>query len=177
MAANRNPIDIEALRIDPADPTLVPRGADKTRKKNWERKFVRVPWVWLDRLKATRHAAVYQVALLLIYEHWRTGGRPVRLSNAMLAEIGVTRMQKSRALDELEQLGLIEVKRGTRAARMLATSSSMRSIGAQIRKASCTGAQTSMPRSVARQAAIRIISAPLACIGKFRSDADWISPT
>jgi len=36
------------------------------------------------------------------------------LSNAMLAEIGVTRMQKSRALDELEQLGLIKVKRDPR---------------------------------------------------------------
>ena len=33
MAANRDPIDIEALRIDPADPTLVPKKADKTRKK------------------------------------------------------------------------------------------------------------------------------------------------
>ena len=39
-----------------------------------------------------------------------------------------------------------------------------------IRKASCTGAQTSIPRSVARQVARRIISAPLACIGKFRSE-------
>lgn len=120
MASDRDQFDIDALRIDPADPALVPRGAGKTRKKKWERKFVRVPWVWLDRLKATRHAAVYRVVLLLIYEHWRTGGRPIRLSNAMLAEIGVTRMQKSRALDELEQLGLIEVRRGTRKSPMVA---------------------------------------------------------
>jgi DNA-binding CsgD family transcriptional regulator len=48
-----------------------------------------------------------------------------------------------------------------------ATSASIRSSGAQIKKASCTGAQTSIPRSVAKQAASRIISAPLACIGKF----------
>ena len=38
------------------------------------------------------------------------------------------------------------------AARISATSSSMRSSGAQIRMASWTGAQTSMPRSVAKQA-------------------------
>ena len=56
------------------------------------------------------------------------------------------------------------------AARIAAMSASRRSNGAQIRKASCTGAQTSIPRSVARQAASRIISAPLACIGKLRSD-------
>jgi hypothetical protein len=114
VAAARDQFDIDALRIDPTDPAYVPRGAAKTQKKKWQRKFVRVPWVWLDRLKATRHAAVYRVAFLLIYEHWRMGGRPVRLSNAMLAEIGVTRMQKSRALDELEQLGLIKVKRDPR---------------------------------------------------------------
>ena len=52
MAANRDPIDIEALRIDPADPALVPRSAGKTRKKKWERKFILFPWSWLDRLKA-----------------------------------------------------------------------------------------------------------------------------
>ena len=34
MAANRDPIDMEALQIDPADPALVPRSAGKTRKKN-----------------------------------------------------------------------------------------------------------------------------------------------
>ena len=40
MAANRDPIDMEALQIDPADPALVPRSAGKTRKKKWERKFI-----------------------------------------------------------------------------------------------------------------------------------------
>jgi hypothetical protein len=115
MASDRDQFDIDALRVDPTDPRYVPRGGTaKTRKKKWQRKFVRFPWVWVDRLKATRHAAVYRVAFFLIYEHWRTGGRPVRLPNAMLAEMGVTRMQKSRALDELEQLGLIKVERSPR---------------------------------------------------------------
>ena len=39
-----------------------------------------------------------------------------------------------------------------------------------ISSASWTGAHTSTPRSVARQQASRSISAPLACIGKLRSD-------
>ena len=64
------------------------------------------------------------------------------------------------------------------AARMAATSASRRSNGAQISTASCTGAQTSIPRSVARQHASRSISAPFACIGKLRSDRGLgFSPT
>src|SRR5262245_7549873 len=56
------------------------------------------------------------------------------------------------------------------AARMVAIVASRRSDGAEIKKASWTGAQTSIPRSVARQAARRIISAPFACIGKLRNE-------
>ena len=105
-----DPFDLKALRINPADPTLRPRRAT-ARKKNWERKFVRVPWFWLDRLKAVNRGSTYRLAHFLLYEFWRTGGRPIRLSNAALAEVGVTRVQKSRALKQLEQLGLVTVKR------------------------------------------------------------------
>ena len=64
------------------------------------------------------------------------------------------------------------------AARMLAMSTSSRSSGAQISTASWTGAQTSIPRSVARQHASRSISAPLACMGKLRSERGLgLSPT
>ena len=53
---------------------------------------------------------------------------------------------------------------------MCSTSSSSRSNGAWIKKASWIGAQTSIPASVAAIAAMRIISAPFACMGKFISD-------
>src|SRR5262249_51334849 len=56
------------------------------------------------------------------------------------------------------------------AMRIRVTSSSRWSSGAQINTASCTGAHTSISRSVARQHAKRSISAPLACIGKLRND-------
>ena len=63
-------------------------------------------------------------------------------------------------------------------ARTAATSASRRSSGAQISTASCTGAQTSIPRSVARQQASRNISAPLACMGKLRRARGFaFSPT
>ena len=111
MAANRDPIDIEALRIDPADPTLVPQKADKTRKKKWERQYILFPWSWLDALKATGRGATWRLALFILYEHWRNGGRKIKLTNIMAAEVGVSSDAKGRALEDLEQAGLIEVER------------------------------------------------------------------
>jgi hypothetical protein len=105
MAANRDPIDIEALRIDPTDPALVPRGAGKTRKKKWERQYILFPWSWLDRLKTTRRGATWRLALLLLYQHWRTGGRKIKLTNIMAAEVGVSPDAKGRALEDLSKPG------------------------------------------------------------------------
>jgi DNA-binding MarR family transcriptional regulator len=116
VAADPDQFDINTLRIDPTDPAYVPRasGAAKTRKKKWERKFIHFPWSWLDRLKLTRLRATWALALLLIYEHWRTGGRAIKLTNAMAAEVGVSPDTKGPALDELEKAGLIEVERHCR---------------------------------------------------------------
>jgi hypothetical protein len=114
MATNqKDSFDVNALRIDPADSAFVSK-AGGSRKAKWQRKFVRVPWAWVDRLKSTNRGSTYRLALLLIYEDWRTGGRPIRLSNTMLAEHGVTRKAKWRALRELEQLELVKVERRPR---------------------------------------------------------------
>jgi hypothetical protein len=58
----------------------------------------------------------YRLALVLVYEHWRTGGRPLVLSNFALQQEGLSRRSKSNALAELETLGLIQVKRRQRRA-------------------------------------------------------------
>jgi hypothetical protein len=113
-----DPFDIDGLRIDPADSAYVGK-APKSRKPKWHREFVRVPWAWVDRLKAVNRGATYRVALLLLYGHWRNSGRPIRLSNSALIREGVTRSSKSRALQELEQLGLIKVKRCLRKSPMV----------------------------------------------------------
>ena len=104
-----DPFDIDGLRIDPADSAYVGKAAGSPKAK-WQRKFVRMPWAWIDRLGTSNRGATYRVALLLNYEYWRNGGRPIRLSNAALIDEGVTRMSKSRALKELEQLGLVKVE-------------------------------------------------------------------
>lgn len=113
-----DPFDnIENLRIDLGDPNLKPKTAGRSKPgKKWQRQFVRVPWLWIDRLKASNRGSTYRLALLLLYEHWRTGGRPVRLSNVMLAGDGVARRSKWRALRELEKLGLVKVERRPRKA-------------------------------------------------------------
>jgi hypothetical protein len=114
----KDSFDVAALRIDPADAKFVTKAAG-SRKVKWQRKFIRVPWAWVDQLKATKRASTYRLALIMIYEYWRTGGRPIKLSNAMLAGDGVTRKSKWRALRELEQLGLVKVERQPRKSPMV----------------------------------------------------------
>ena len=105
----RDPFDLDALRVDPADPDLRPKGA--TRKPKWRKQFVRVPWKWIDRLKDASRIGTYRVALHLLYETWRNGGRAIVLSNSALKDAGVSRWAKWDALLELERLGLIAVER------------------------------------------------------------------
>jgi hypothetical protein len=101
-----NPSDLSRLRVDPAQ---IQRKPDK--RKRWERHHVHFPWEWMDRLRGTKRAATVMLALLLAYEHWRTGGRTIVLSNTLAADVGLSRRSKWRALVELERRGLVEVKR------------------------------------------------------------------
>ena len=110
-----DPFDIKNLRVDLNDPNLKPKAAGRSKpNKKWQRKFVQVPWVWIDRLKVSNRGVTYRLALLLLYEYWQTGGRPIHLSNVMLTGDGVTRRSKWRALLELEQFGLLKVERRPR---------------------------------------------------------------
>jgi hypothetical protein len=73
-----------------------------------------VPRSWSDRLKGARHASTYKLAVHLLYQHWRTSGQPIALTNVALAGTGVSRRAKWRALRELERLELVEIKRRRR---------------------------------------------------------------
>jgi len=108
----RDPFDVEALRVDPEQVARKPG-----KRKKWQRHFVNVPWEWVRRPQGTKHAgSVYPLAHLLLYEDWHAGGRPIVLSNALAAEVGLSRPSKWRALNELEELGLVQVKRQARKA-------------------------------------------------------------
>jgi hypothetical protein len=92
------------------------RTSRKSGQKRWHRHYVQFPWVWVERLQAVRSGSTYRLALLLVYEHWRTGGQPIVLSNVLATAEGLPRRTKWRALTELEDLGLLQVERQRRKA-------------------------------------------------------------
>jgi hypothetical protein len=113
--SEHDPFDLNLLRADPTDPNLRPKSTTTTTPKaKWRKQFVRVPWTWLDRLKTARHVVTYRIAFYLLYQHWRTGGKPITLSNVALIGEGIAPGTKWRGLKELEQAGLIQVERRRR---------------------------------------------------------------
>jgi hypothetical protein len=90
---------------------VLPSAAVKP-KRTRRSQFVQVPLAWVERLQTARCIGSYRLALHLLFQHWRSGGKPVKLSNLALAELGVRDPKsKRRALSELEQLGLVGVER------------------------------------------------------------------
>ena len=97
----------ELLRARPKGDTTL----QKTRTKPAPHKFVKVPWLWVECLaKAGAGADAWPVSYFLLYEAWRTQSRVVKLTNAALAQLGVRRQGKSRALQQLRGAGLVAVE-------------------------------------------------------------------
>jgi hypothetical protein len=116
MKTEDDPFDMEKLRLRSEDmkayaDKAAPRSAHRSepRKKDW---WIKVPRWWATELEAARYASTFKVAHRLLRQHWRGGGRRITLTNTSLP--GITRLQKWRALHELERLKLIEVERRRR---------------------------------------------------------------
>jgi hypothetical protein len=103
---SRDPFDLANLRVDP---TVI-----RPRRKTWHRGYVQFPWSWIDRLQSAQRVSTYRLALLLVYESWRTGRSAVVLSNVFAEAEGLSRRSKWNALAELESLGLVQVERHRR---------------------------------------------------------------
>jgi hypothetical protein len=105
--------DLESLRVLDAD--ILTRKIETPASKRYEAKrrqqFIMVPLNWVDQLSKTHHRATVFVALQLLHMAWKHRGKPVTLSNLGLAEWGITRSEKQRALTELETVGLVTVER------------------------------------------------------------------
>ena len=101
---NHDPFDREQIRVDPE------RVIKRAKPKRWRRHYVNVPWHWVEQLRASKRICTYRVALLLLYEHWRTGGKPILLSNVGVRGEGLARRSKWNAITELQGLGLINVE-------------------------------------------------------------------
>ena len=105
--------EIEKLRL-PVNIVLPERRAVEPRKLERRRKhFVRVPWHWFETLSGAT-GQTWQLALHLLYLHWKDNGEPIKLANGMLKMDGIDRHAKSRGLSELERRGLITVERQPR---------------------------------------------------------------
>jgi hypothetical protein len=109
-----DPFDIENLRLTPEMAASMhastARVKAQPKKRARHQQFVMVPWTWVERLKGARLAATHMVAYYMLYQHWKTGGKPVPLSTVALKPLGVSRWAKWRALKELERLGLVSVR-------------------------------------------------------------------
>ncbi len=68
---------------------------------------------WALKLASAKHVYTVTVALCLLHLAWRSqdASAPVTLSNLSLTDWGVSPRDKSRALKELEGLGLITTER------------------------------------------------------------------
>jgi len=102
--------NIGALRIDPTDPTFVPKTDGSRPKMKRRRQFAIVPWVWMDQLKTKPGGGTFKLALLLLFEHWRAGS-PIRLTNALAAQMNLSPDAKERGLGDLERMELVRVER------------------------------------------------------------------
>jgi hypothetical protein len=108
--------DLEKLRISPElaaalekQTAAVPPKASRRRKQ-----FIRIPVTsWHDPLMKASHVT-HKVAAEILRRYWTSYGEPFSLGNSGLGN--VSRMQKRRALAELEALGLISVERYARRA-------------------------------------------------------------
>jgi hypothetical protein len=105
------PFDLKDIVVDPA---FIPKA--KAKPKKWKRHYVRMPWFWVERLRLARRTVAYRLAFFVVYEYWRSGGRPIVLSNLTAAAEGVSPRSKTNALADLERLGLIKLERRARCA-------------------------------------------------------------
>jgi hypothetical protein len=105
-----------ATTLAPEQPTAAKRGrAKRTKAKVELLKFVQAPIPWKQRLIGTR-GSTYDLALELLAESWLTGKNTVVVSNILAERVSLSRDAKWRALQQLEERGLIRLERETKKA-------------------------------------------------------------
>jgi hypothetical protein len=101
-------LDLDGLQIEEAT-IKTWRPTSKLRRRRHGR-FTPMPDEWLPRLTNTTALVALYLQHLAFKEHRQV----VKLANGPLTLQGVSRLQKRRALIELEALGLISVERRAR---------------------------------------------------------------
>jgi hypothetical protein len=92
----------------------------KRRGKKWRRHYTIVPRAWELRLQSATRICTYRLANELLYQRFRldqdafTRDLPIVVSNAVAKAAGISVRTKTNVLNELVQLGLIEMTRKSR---------------------------------------------------------------
>ena len=110
MMAGPDDIDVEKLRVDPE----FVQQARKSKRKGWQRLCTVVPRAWELRLLEAKRVSTYRLAIELLYLHWYGKGKPIAVTGKVAEATRLSDRSKSRALAELERLGLIEIDRSPR---------------------------------------------------------------
>jgi hypothetical protein len=105
--------DAKALALKPEHlkpGRLAETGIAATKRERRKREFALISREQFERLTKTTNTASWRIFIHLQLLSWRSPGRAIRLANGALEQIGVDRYAKYRALPELKELGLIELK-------------------------------------------------------------------
>ena len=78
--------------------------------------FVRYPVEVIYRMGEAKHIGTVRLYPLLLHLSWKADHRPFKLPNEDLKRLGISRERKGPVLRELEQMGLIRLKREPRKA-------------------------------------------------------------
>jgi hypothetical protein len=81
-----DPFDLNRLALTPERAGSVGRAATAKRHRQ---QFVKFPRSWVGQLQDARHIGSYRIALYLLFQHWKSDGRPIRLSNIALVGMRV----------------------------------------------------------------------------------------
>ena len=88
---------------------LVVLPSEIERQQKRQKRFVKLPYLWIDRLAVAKRMATYRVAHHILRKNFERSGQSFPLPNGIVP--GVDRSAKHDALRELERLGLIRVER------------------------------------------------------------------
>jgi hypothetical protein len=100
---------IETIELVLSSAPVAPKPEPKKGKTKWARYYTLFPYSWQEKLRGCKAGSVFLLALYLLYEWWRNGGRRIKLANGVMAAEGVGRSVKLDSLRELERRGLVQV--------------------------------------------------------------------
>ncbi|MET4483147.1 hypothetical protein [Bradyrhizobium sp. F1.13.3] len=93
-------------------------GGPSRAAKGWQREYTIVPRAWEVALLDVTSAGTYKLATELLYQRWyldqkaATRDHPIAVTNNLALSLHLPPSSKVRAIQELEQLGLIKAERG-----------------------------------------------------------------